>query len=172
MKRRLFIKKSIVLGAFPFITSNLIARNRSDKIIVDKPFNLNYAPHFGMFKNNAGENLIDQIQYMYDRGFRALEDNGMKNRSISTQNKISSKMASLNMVMGVFVAHKIYWREPNLTSGNKELQRASMPGHLKYGHSKGHEYIKKVLQKAKEKISAPAGAEGPTKKIGKKHGFT
>ena len=122
MKRRLFIKKSIVLGAFPFITSNLIARNRSDKNIVDKPFNLNYAPHFGMFKNNAGDDLIDQIQYMYDRGFRSLEDNGMKNRSISTQNKISSKMGSLGMDMGVFVAHKIYWREPNLTSGNKELQ--------------------------------------------------
>ena len=75
-----------------------------------------------MFKNNAGEDLIDQIQYMYDRGFRSLEDNGMKNRSVSTQNKISSKMGSLDMDMGVFVAHKIYWREPNLTSGNKELQ--------------------------------------------------
>ena len=122
MKRRSFLKKSIVLSAFPFITSNLIARNISDKNIADKPFNLNYAPHFGMFKNNAGEDLIDQIQYMYDRGFRSLEDNGMKNRSVSTQNKISSKMGSLNMAMGVFVAHKIYWREPNLTSGDKELQ--------------------------------------------------
>ena len=122
MKRRSFLKKSIVLSAFPFITSNLIARNISDKNIADKPFNLNYAPHFGMFKNNAGEDLIDQVQYMYDRGFRSLEDNGMKNRSVSTQNKISSKMGSLNMAMGVFVAHKIYWREPNLTSGNKELQ--------------------------------------------------
>ena len=122
MKRRSFLKKSIVLSAFPFITSNLIARNLTDKKNADKPFNLNYAPHFGMFKNNAGEDLIDQIQYMYDRGFRSLEDNGMKNRSISTQNKISSKMGSLGMDMGVFVAHKIYWREPNLTSGNKELQ--------------------------------------------------
>ena len=122
MKRRSFLKKSIVLSAFPFITSNLIARNISDKNIADKPFNLNYAPHFGMFKNNAGEDLIDQIQYMYDRGFRSLEDNGMKNRSVSTQNKISSKMGSLNMDMGVFVAHNIYWREPNLTSGDKELQ--------------------------------------------------
>ena len=122
MKRRSFLKKSIALSAFPFITSNLIARNISDKNIADKPFNLNYAPHFGMFKNNAGEDLIDQVQYMYDRGFRSLEDNGMKNRSVSTQNKISSKMGSLNMAMGVFVAHKIYWREPNLTSGNKELQ--------------------------------------------------
>ncbi len=122
MKRRSFLKKSIVLSAFPFITSNLISRNRTDKKNSDEPFNLNYAPHFGMFKNNAGEDLIDQIQYMYDRGFRSLEDNGMKNRSISTQNKISSKMGSLGMDMGVFVAHKIYWREPNLTSGNKELQ--------------------------------------------------
>ena len=122
MKRRSFLKKSIALSAFPFITSNLIARNISDKNIADKPFNLNYAPHFGMFKNNAGEDLIDQVQYMYDRGFRSLEDNGMKNRSVSTQNKISSKMGSLNMAMGVFVAHKIYWNEPNLTSGNKELQ--------------------------------------------------
>ena len=122
MKRRSFIKKSIVLSAFPFITSNLIARNISDKNIADKPFNLNYAPHFGMFKNNAGEDLIDQVEYMYDRGFRSLEDNGMKNRSISTQNKISSKIGELGMDMGVFVAHKIYWREPNLTSGNKELQ--------------------------------------------------
>ena len=122
MKRRSFLKKSIVLSAFPFITSNLISRNRTDKKNTDEPFNLNYAPHFGMFKNNAGEDLIDQIQYMYDRGFRSLEDNGMKNRSISTQNKISTKMGSLGMDMGVFVAHKIYWREPNLTSGNKELQ--------------------------------------------------
>ena len=122
MKRRSFLKKSVVLSAFPFITSNLIARNLTDKKNADRPFNLNYAPHFGMFKNNAGEDLIDQIQYMYDRGFRSLEDNGMKNRSISTQNKISSKMGSLGMDMGVFVAHKIYWREPNLTSGNKELQ--------------------------------------------------
>ena len=122
MKRRSFLKKSVVLSAFPFITSNLISRNRTDKKNTDEPFNLNYAPHFGMFKNNAGEDLIDQIQYMYDRGFRSLEDNGMKNRSISTQNKISSKMGSLGMDMGVFVAHKIYWREPNLTSGNKELQ--------------------------------------------------
>jgi len=45
----------------------------------------------------------------------------MKSRSKSDQNKISKKMSRLGMDMGVFVAHKIYWREPNLTSGNKEL---------------------------------------------------
>ena len=31
-------------------------------------------------------------------------------------------MKRLGMDMGVFVGHKIYWREPNLTSGDKSLQ--------------------------------------------------
>jgi hydroxypyruvate isomerase len=75
-----------------------------------------------MFKENAGKDLIDQIQFMYDHGFRSLEDNGMKGRSISDQNRIAKKMSQLGMNMGVFVAHKIYWKEPNLTNGDKTLQ--------------------------------------------------
>ncbi len=34
-------------------------------------FNLKYAPHFGMFKHRAGEDLPDRIRFMYDAGFRA-----------------------------------------------------------------------------------------------------
>ena len=75
-----------------------------------------------MFKHNAGDDFIDQLQFMYDHGFRSLEDNGMKGRSKQEQNRISEKMNQLGMTMGVFVAHKIYWREPNLTSGDKTLQ--------------------------------------------------
>ena len=121
MKRRSFIKKSIAVASAPFITSGLLARTIWEKSTGKKPFNLNYAPHFGMFKHNAGDDPIDQLQFMYDHGFRSLEDNGMKSRSKSDQNKISKKMSRLGMDMGVFVAHKIYWREPNLTSGDKEL---------------------------------------------------
>ncbi len=123
MNRRSFIKKTTTITLFPYITSNLLARNSWSSRFNDKPFNLNYAPHFGMFTNNAGDDLIDQIQFMYDHGFRSLEDNGMKTREVATQNKISNKMLSLNMDMGVFVAHKIYWKKPNLTSGNKDLQK-------------------------------------------------
>ena len=121
MKRRSFIKKSIAVASAPFITSGLLARTTWEKSMGKIPFNLNYAPHFGMFKHNAGDDPIDQLQFMYDHGFRSLEDNGMKSRSKSDQNKISKKMSRLGMDMGVFVAHKIYWREPNLTSGDKEL---------------------------------------------------
>ena len=122
MKRRSFIKKGLVTAAAPLIGSGLIAKSRSEKIVSDQTFNLNYAPHFGMFKHNAGDDFIDQLQFMYDHGFRSLEDNGMKGRSKQEQNRIGKKMNQLQMIMGVFVAHKIYWREPNLTSGDKTLQ--------------------------------------------------
>lgn len=111
----------MAVASAPFITSGLLARTIWEKSTGKKPFNLNYAPHFGMFKHNAGDDPIDQLQFMYDHGFRSLEDNSMKSRSKSDQNKISKKMSRLGMDMGVFVAHKIYWREPNLTSGDKEL---------------------------------------------------
>lgn len=81
-------------------------------------FHLKYAPHFGMFRNSAGEDLLDQLQFISDVGFRALEDNDMKKRDVSTQEKIARKMAALSLEMGVFVAHTIYWTEPNLTSGD------------------------------------------------------
>ena len=122
MKRRSFIKKGLATAAAPLIGSALIAKSRSEKIVSDQTFNLNYAPHFGMFKHNAGDDFIDQLQFMHDHGFRSLEDNGMKGRSIQEQNNIGKKMSQLKMTMGVFVAHKIYWREPNLTSGDKALQ--------------------------------------------------
>jgi len=121
MKRRSFIKKGLATAAAPLIGSGLIAKSRSEKIVSDQTFNLNYAPHFGMFKHNAGDDFIDQLQFMHDHGFRSLEDNGMKGRSIQEQNNIGKKMSQLKMTMGVFVAHKIYWREPNLTSGDKAL---------------------------------------------------
>lgn len=69
-----------------------------------KAFNLKYAPHFGMFKNSAGEDPLDQLRFMADHGFTALEDNGMKGRPVDEQEKIAKEMGRLNMTMGVFVA--------------------------------------------------------------------
>ena len=110
MLRRTFINKfsiSLSIGSlFPF---NSFSMNT---------FNLNYAPHLGMFKNTVGDDPIDQINYMADLGFRAFEDNGMSSRSIALQNKISKTLENRGMKMGVFVAHKIYWDKPNLSSGD------------------------------------------------------
>ena len=81
-------------------------------------YNLNYAPHFGMFKNHAGSDIFNQLEFIKDQGFKAFEDNGMKNRDAKTQEKIGNFLSNNNMKMGVFVAHKIYWNEPNLASGD------------------------------------------------------
>ncbi len=82
-------------------------------------FRLKYAPHFGMFKNNAGEDLIDQIKFMSDQGFSAMEDNGLKRRSIEEQNAIGAELERLGMQMGVFVCYSS--GEASLTSGKPEF---------------------------------------------------
>ena len=75
-----------------------------------------------MFKNTAGNDPIDQLNFMADQGFTAFEDNGMKGRDKSLQDKISKTMLKRGISMGVFVAHKIYWQKPNLASGDKDLR--------------------------------------------------
>ncbi len=85
-------------------------------------FKLHYAPHLGMFKNSAGSDPVDQLNFMADQGFTAFEDNGMKGRDIAVQEKMASTMAKRGLKMGVFVAHEIAWREPNLASGKKDLR--------------------------------------------------
>ena len=86
------------------------------------PFNLAYAPHFGMFTHHAGEDLIDQIRFMAEVGFTALEDNGMRGRPPEVQRAIADEMERLNMRMGVFVAHDIAWSAPALASGAQDTR--------------------------------------------------
>ena len=76
-----------------------------------------------MFKNTAGEDPIDQLNFMADQGFTAFEDNGMKGRDIELQEKMAQTMIKRGLEMGVFVAHKIYWKEPNLASGKEDWRK-------------------------------------------------
>lgn len=126
MNRRNFVKKSVVFGSLSaasgsalLASSGYLQNGKSYQDETKGKFKMKFAPHLGMFKNHASD-LLDQIQFMADMGFRAMEDNGMKGRSQQMQEQIASKMGNLGMEMGVFVAHTIYWKEPNLTSGNVE----------------------------------------------------
>lgn len=126
MERRKFFKQSLGAVALPLVPG--MAQAATTKNSEDGAFQLKYAPHFGMFEQSAGKSLEDQLQFMADQGFGALEDNGMTGRSIEDQNKIAQKMDQLGMEMGVFVAHKIYWRDPNLTSGNADWRKEFLEG--------------------------------------------
>lgn len=120
MKRRNFIQQSVLAGS-GFLTAAVPVAAESVKTERGKPFTLNYAIHDGMFKNSAGADFLDQIQFAYDTGFRAIEDNGFMDRPVEMQEKIGAKLAKLGMKMGVFVVSYDKWPlSTSLTSGKKE----------------------------------------------------
>lgn len=123
MERRSFIKKSAVAASMLGVgVQGLNAMNSTDKKLLSSShdFNLKYAPHFGMFKNNAGNDLIDQLNFMADQGFTAFEDNGMMKRDIAMQTKIGDTLAKHNMTMGVFVVDKGGNMANTLAAGKQE----------------------------------------------------
>ena len=99
---------------------SLAIGNAQSSIDNTHSFNLKYAPHLGMFRHLAGEDPIDQLNFMADKGFTAFEDNEMRTRPLELQKQMANTMANRQLEMGVFVAHTIYWSEPNLASGNLE----------------------------------------------------
>lgn len=84
-------------------------------------FKLNYAPHDGMFKNSGGADFIDQIRFMHEQGFRAIEDNNLLKRPVAEQERIGSTLGSLGMTMGVFVIEGGDNWKTSLTTGKPEF---------------------------------------------------
>lgn len=91
MKRSDFLRNAaLVSGAA--LTGNALqaSEQKAQNLFTEqkgKTFKLNYAPHQGMFQDSAGKNFLDEIQYFYDLGFRAIEDNGYLGRSVEEQEK-------------------------------------------------------------------------------------
>jgi len=121
MQRRKFVQSALATSAALMSTAAVNAASTTGDMLTPKrQFKLKYGPHIGMFENNAGKDPIDQLKFMADQGFTAFEDNGMKDRTPELQAKMGETMAKLGIQMGVFVAHKIYWTEPSLTSGKQD----------------------------------------------------
>ena len=109
MHRRDLLASSAALAAGASVAA---ANQPADDIDVTQggPFALDYAPHFGMFRELAGggkgdDGLMAQLEFMHAAGFRSIEDNGLPRRSVETQEKIGQKLSDLGMRMGVFVAY-------------------------------------------------------------------
>jgi len=94
-----------------------------------KAFKLKYAPHFGMFKEHGGENLVDQLKFACDEGFRAWEDNGMANREPAVQEQIAKALAKYNLEMGVFVATASF--EDVTFAGADQAQHDKVLAHMR-----------------------------------------
>ncbi len=98
--RRAFLTQSLAAGA---LLASGVANATKAKRPQPRKFQCRYAPHFGMFKAHAGEDLIAQLNFMADQGFTALEDNGLMARPVDVQTKIGETLAKRGMTMGVFV---------------------------------------------------------------------
>jgi hydroxypyruvate isomerase len=122
MKRRKFIQNSLLAGISTVGTATSIASPLlSERTPYSTSFNLNYAPHFGMFESSAGKDLLDQLTFMSDNGFKALEDNGLMKRTPQVQEKIGNQLNKLGMRMGVFVVDKGGNSANSLTAGKPEF---------------------------------------------------
>jgi hydroxypyruvate isomerase len=108
VNRRNFLSLGVASGAAALIHNGASFANSeaiaSQPLQAKRKFKLNYAPHFGMFKNHAGPDPLEELKFMADQGFTALEDNGMKSKPVELQEKIGKELQRLNMQMGVFVA--------------------------------------------------------------------
>ncbi len=118
MERRTFLAAGLGAGAAAITQGQTVAAAPEKQA-----FKMNYAPHFGMFRAHAGADLLDQLRFMADVGFTAMEDNGMPGRDLALQARIGEEMVRLGLAMGVFVA------EANFT----ELTFARPPAQVKEG---------------------------------------
>lgn len=137
MKRRSFIQKTALSSGAITLGGTFSYASSQPKSKTMHQFNLKYAPHLGMFKHHAGDNPIDQLNFMADQGFTAFEDNGMRTREIAVQEQMAKIMQKRGIEMGVFVAHEIYWKKPNLASGDADKRSEFL------------DYIKKSVEVAK-----------------------
>lgn len=85
-------------------------------------FNLKFAARLDRFNHLAGDNPIDQIKFMAEQGFAALEDSLMQQRPVELQERIGAELARQGMKMGTFVATADFQR-PTFTSGKQEFRQ-------------------------------------------------
>ena len=107
--RRNFIKNATATGAAiiaaPAVFGNVTIPKKQKLTDASAPFKLKYAPSIGMFREHAGNDIVDNIKFCHDMGFRAMFDNGLMTRPVADQVKIADELHRLGMDLGPFVLY-------------------------------------------------------------------
>lgn len=127
MQRRTFLQGGLAAASLTTLSAPLAAAKFGQDETDAEPavegtiarYRLKYAPHFGMFRHHAGKDLVDQLKFMADEGFTALEDNGLPRRSVADQERIGQTLRDFGMTMGVFVAHADF-QNPTYATTDRE----------------------------------------------------
>jgi hydroxypyruvate isomerase len=121
MKRRDFVKTGVAAGA-GLVAASTATTPVAGRVPQQHRFNLKYAPHFGMFREHAGSDFVDQIDFMADQGFTAFEDNSMRERPVADQERIARALERHDMQMGVFVANGNGFGQPSFSKGDPDMR--------------------------------------------------
>lgn len=104
MERRNFIRNGLLTGAAvvsgAMLRENTAAAGASQS---GRKFNMKFSPDFNVFSEAAGKDVVDQVKWGHDQGFRAWESTSLKNRSVEDQARISKTIQQLEMEFGQFV---------------------------------------------------------------------
>ncbi len=120
--RRDFLTQSLVAAGAAAAAVQASSANAVPRGAAKHEFQLRYAPHFGMFKAHAGDDLVAQLEFMAAQGFTALEDNGLMARPVEVQAQIGATLERLGMTMGVFVIDGGDNWKTSLTTGKAEFR--------------------------------------------------
>jgi hydroxypyruvate isomerase len=133
MERRNFIRNAalgtLAVSSFPVWGAESLQEQKSSNAA---QFKLKYAPDPGMFRESAGSDVIDQIRFISDQGFRAIFDNGLMGKEPALQEKIAGELARRNMDLGPFVLYadfgvkSMVTRDPAILQMLKDKMKAGL----------------------------------------------
>ncbi len=86
-------------------------------------FKRNYAPQLGTFGHHAGADPLDQLRFLADEGFRAIEDTGLRAKPVLLQQQMGRELARCNLSLVCFTGVADFGR-PTFASGRPDLQQA------------------------------------------------
>ncbi|MEM6909955.1 MAG: TIM barrel protein [Verrucomicrobiota bacterium] len=109
VNRRAFLGKLALTTASLACARPLSASDRGGSPLnVRHEFRLNYAPCPGLFEPVVGPDLVDQIRYASDRGFRFWEDLALDTRPLELQKRIGRALATFEMQAGLVAAERTF----------------------------------------------------------------
>ncbi len=151
MNRKTFIKNSFLAGVAAASAHPLISLAGTKK---EKPFTMKFSPEFGIFKELVGKDVIDQIKWGYDQGFRAWENTWLKSRPVDEQERISKTVHQLGMEFGQFVG-TMNFKEPTFAGRDKTIREnvlKEITASVEIAKRMNTKYIHNVLGMADPKL--------------------
>ena len=104
MNRKEFIRNGLLATAGLWSGVEMVdAKTKGGKEPISQQFNMKFSPDFGVFNLPENMNILDQIKWGYDQGFRAWENTWLRRRPVEEQEQISRTLSSLGMEFGQFV---------------------------------------------------------------------